>query len=280
MKVGDLRALLEAHGLAPQGRFGQNFLIDPALLTAIPQDAGVQVGEAVLEVGPGVGSLSRSLLDAGARLCAVEIDHGLAALLRQRFSADLAEGNFQLVEGDALASQERFHPEVEAWWAEQAAPPRLVANLPYAISGPFLARLPGRPMLGATLLLQREVAQKAAGPGSQGEWSPLAIRLALAFHTRLGRKLPPQVFWPRPSIQSAFLHLEPKADALVPEQEARLAAVLKIAYAQRRKRVLGRLRASQAGEWADALTELGVEEGARPGALAPEIWREALKRLS
>jgi 16S rRNA (adenine1518-N6/adenine1519-N6)-dimethyltransferase len=280
MKVGDLRALLEAHGLAPQGRFGQNFLIDPALLAAIPQDAGVQVGEAVLEVGPGVGSLSRSLLDAGARLCAVEIDHGLAALLRQRFSTDMTEGRFQLVEGDALASHERFHPEVEAWWAEQATPPRLVANLPYAISGPFLARLPGRPMLGATLLLQREVAQKAAGPGSQEEWSPLAIRLALAFHTKLGRKLPPEVFWPRPSIQSAFLHLEPKADALAPDQEARLAAVLKTAYAQRRKRVLGRLRASQAGDWADALTALGVEEGTRPGALTPEIWREALKRLS
>lgn len=280
MKVGELRALLEAHGLRPQGRFGQNFLIDPALLAAIPTDAGVEPGESVLEVGPGVGSLSRALLDHDARLCAVEIDHGLAALLRQRFATDIANGSFQLVEGDALASHERFHPEVESWWAAQSQAPRVVANLPYAISGPFLARLPGRPLAGATLLLQREVAQKASGPSGQEEWSPLAIRLHLAFQTSLGRKLPPEVFWPRPSIQSAFLHLAPRQNALPMAQEQRLAKVLKHAYSQRRKRLLSRLRAGELGDWADALTALGIGEDIRPGAVPPEVWREALERLS
>lgn len=280
MKVGDLRALLEAHGLAPQGRFGQNFLIDPALLATIPCDAGVQPGEAVLEVGPGVGSLTRGLLDAGARVCAVEIDHGLAALLRERFAAELADGRLLLVEGDVLAPAEAFHPEVEAWWQVQESAPRVVANLPYAISGPFLARLPGRPLAGATLLLQREVAVKAAGPADGGEWSPLALRLHLAFETQVGRRLPPEVFWPRPQVQSAFLHLQPRADAPpAPALEA-LARVLKPAFAQRRKRLLGRLHAAGFGDWAAELEGLGVAAEARPGEVGPGLWRAALDRLS
>ena len=200
MKKGDLRALLELHGLRPQSRFGQNFLVDPALLRRIPEDAGVLTGDFVLEVGPGAGALTMELLRLGAKVCAVELDRGLAALLRERFSAELSDGQLVLIEGDALSKNERLNPDVEEWWSSLPSAPRLVANLPYSISGPFLARLPGRELLGATLLLQREVAEKAAGPVTGGEWSPLSIRLSLAFTARVGRRLPPEGFWPRPSI--------------------------------------------------------------------------------
>ena len=276
MRLGELRALLEAHGLRPNPRFGQNFLVDPALLTSIPGDAGVVAGERVLEVGPGAGALTAELLRVGAQVLAVEVDHGLAGLLRERFADALADGSLQLLEDDVLAAHERFAAEVEAWWGA-GPPPRLVANLPYAISGPFLGRLPGRPLLGATLLLQREVARKACG--LDDGWSPLGVRLALAFHTRVGRRLPPEVFWPRPQVDSAFLHLEPRADAPGAAADARLHAALRVAYAQRRKRLLPRLRKAEPA-WAEALVALGVGEDARAEEVAPETWHRALHALS
>ena len=110
-------------------------------------------------------------------------------------------------------------------------------------------------------------------------WSPLAVRLALAFHARVGRRLPPQVFWPRPQVDSAFLHLEPRAAAPDAAADRRLAEVLRAGFGQRRKRLLTRLRASHP-DWAAALAAAGVGADDRPGALPPEVWRTALQALS
>lgn len=275
MKRGELRALLEAHGLSPRQMFGQNFLIDPALLAAIPSDAGVQPGERVLEVGPGAGALTRELLNAGARVYAVEIDAGLVELLRERFAAELQSGELQLLHADVLAADESLHAEVEDWW-QSGTPPRVVANLPYAISGPFLARLLGRPLLGATLLLQKEVAEKAA---SRTETGPLPIRLGQHFEAHVGRKVPAQVFWPRPKVDSAFLQLRPRQDAPGPEVDAALRRLVREAFAQRRKRLLGLLGKS----WPEAVTcleGLGVAKDARAEEVAPEIWRKAAQELA
>ena len=280
MRLQELKALLAEHGLAPQPRFGQNFLVDPALLAAIPLDAGLEAGERAIEIGPGAGALTERLLAAGALVTAVELDHGLARLLRARFAVELAAGRLELLEGDALGPQESLHPALEERWAAEAArgaPPRLVANLPYSISGPFLARLPGRPLAGATLLLQREVADKACGPEG-GEWSPLAIRLALAFEAERGRRVPPEVFWPRPQVDSAFLHLRPRPDAMPAAALTALAPVLRAAFGQRRKALLARLDRDQPA-WAAALRAAGVGERARPGELGPEIWSAAWSRL-
>ena len=278
MKLGELRDLLAAHGLRPNPRFGQNFLVDPALLSRIPEDAGVEVGDSVLEVGPGAGSLTCELLKAGAKVVAVELDHGLLRVMRERFEDELEDGRLTLIEGDILGPHETMHAEVEAWWEGLERPPRLVANLPYAISGPFLGRLPGRKILGATLLLQREVADKAAGPAAKEEWSPLSIRLHFAFEAQTGRRLPPEVFWPRPKIDSAFLQLRPKSTALAAASERALNEVLRFAFGQRRKTLLGRLR-KEYPLWADALEAEGVDSKARPGAIAPAIWRAALERV-
>ena len=182
-----------------------------------------------------------------------------------------------MLEGDALGPRESLHPELEREWSQAEHPPRLVANLPYAISGPFLGRLPGRALAGATLLLQREVAEKAAG-AVDGEWSPLSLRLALAFMPTVGRRVPAEVFWPRPQIESAFLHLLPRADAPAAEQLALLVPVLRAAFGQRRKRLLPRLE-RDFPEWAAALILAGVGRDERPGELTPAHWLTALREL-
>ena len=102
MKKNELRALLEARGLRPNSRFGQNFLIDEALLARIPDDAGVKAGDTVLEIGPGAGALTEELLKVDAKVLAVEIDHGFADLLRVRFDSQLDSKQLTLIEGDAL----------------------------------------------------------------------------------------------------------------------------------------------------------------------------------
>ncbi len=272
MRLSELKALLAAHGLAPQARFGQNFLVDPALLAAIPGDAGVAAGERILEVGPGAGALTRELLGRGAQVYAVEVDHGLCQLLRKRFAGEIEERRLCLLEADVLASGERFHPEVESWWGT-GAPPRVVANLPYQISGPFLGRLPGRALAGATLLLQREVADKAAGRADAG---PLPVRLELSFHLRLGRRLPPSVFWPRPRVDSAFLHLQRRSDAPSAPEDRCLAGVLKLAYSQRRKHLLKRLQTVYP-EAAGHLRGAGISDQARAAEVTANLWLQAAR---
>lgn len=277
MKLGELKALLQARGLAPRHHLGQNFLIDPALLAAIPKDAGVQAGQPVMEVGPGYGALTESLLHAGARVLAVELDRGLASWLRERLAPAMEAGHLQVVEGDVLGDRGRFHPEVEAWW-DRNQTPLVVSNLPYGISGPFLSRLPQRSLLGACLLLQREMAERAAAATRGGALSPLAVRLSLRFEVQLGRKVPRQVFWPRPEVESSFLHLRPRQDGLQSAEDQALEPVLRFAFGQRRKRLLPRLR-REFPQWAALLESLGVEEEWRPEKISAKLWMQALKGL-
>ncbi|MCH2112397.1 MAG: hypothetical protein MK213_06025 [Planctomycetes bacterium] len=221
-------------------------------------------------MGPGAGALTEQLLAAGAQVLAVEIDYGLADWVEERFGN---HPNFSLVRGDVLDSQERFHPEVEAWW-DQGPPPRIVSNLPYAISGPFLGRLPGRALKSATILLQKEVAEKAAG-SSMG---PLPLRLALGFECTVGRRLPPEVFWPRPQVASAFLELTPLPQPLTYQQDRTLAEILQIAFGQRRKRLLGRLKKTHP-EAAEHLIQSGVAHDARPEEVPAHIWEQLARSL-
>jgi len=274
MKRGELQAMLTSRGLRPNQRFGQNFLVDPALLQAIPQDADVQVGDSVLEIGPGAGALTAALLAAGANVFAVELDHGLFSWLEETFADVITSGQLQLVQGDALGKDPLLHLAVEEWWSRHPQA-KVVANLPYSISGPFLGRLPGRPMQGACLLLQKEMAEKAVGTTGKAV-GPLSIRLELSFNAQMGRKLPPEVFWPRPKVDSAFLHLQPRLDAPHQAEQFLLKEMLTGAFQQRRKKVLPRLAATYPLA-ADALAQAGVTPGDRPEMVSPSLWLAAVR---
>ena len=270
----ELRTTLEQLGLKPNKRLGQNFLVDPALLDVIPGDAQVKPGDRVLEIGPGMGGLTRRLLAEGAQVMAVEIDRGLVGFLRDSFASELSSGEFHLVEGDALAPEEKFHAAVEGWWAA-GSQPRVVANLPYSISGPLLGRLASRPCGQSLLLLQKEVARKAvAGVGKEG-YGPLAIRLSFRFRAKLGRSVPADVFWPKPNVNSSFLHLLPLPN-VEKSEDALFRLVLSHAFGQRRKRLLPRLDKSYP-EVASRMRALGISDNARPETISPAVWWEAVK---
>ena len=162
MTLTEIRAALDSRGLRPLKQLGQNFLHDQNLARWIAERAveGVVSGATVVEIGPGLGALTESLVGGDLKVIAVEKDRGLCVFLRERFTAEIAGGGFDLREGDALETLPRL----------EVAPVVVCGNLPYYISTPLLMeclRLPGRPAR-LLFLVQREVGQRLAGlPGSK-----------------------------------------------------------------------------------------------------------------
>ena len=253
-------------------RFGQHWLTDASVLDRIVAAAEIAPGERVLEVGPGRGALTERLLATPlATLLAVELDRDLVAGLRQRFGH---EPRLQLLEGDALTL-----PLVPP---EGAAPQKVVANIPYNITGPLLERLVGRldrpvlpPYQRLVLLVQQEVGERIrAAPGSSA-YSALSVRLQLLARCSAICAVPPRCFSPPPRVMSEVILLEPlPPEQLLPPQRARqVESLLRRCFAARRKM----LRNSLAGllpddQLAELAAAAGVELSQRPQELAPQRW--------
>jgi 16S rRNA (adenine1518-N6/adenine1519-N6)-dimethyltransferase len=198
---------LAAHGLKPLHRFGQNFLIDQAALDALLRAADAGPGTRIVEVGPGTGVLTAPLLDAGATVLAVEIDHGLARILRDT----LVPRGLQLIEGDALASKTQLHPAIVAF-AAAAGPWKLVANLPYDVALPVIldaVALP-TPPTAVVVTIQREAAERLVAKPGDDAWGATSTVLQAAGIARIIRHLGPACFMPRPRVDSSILHWVPE----------------------------------------------------------------------
>lgn len=264
--ASEIKELLASRGLAPRKNLGQNFLIDKNLLAKLVERAGIGRGERVLEVGPGTGTLTETLLDAGARVLAIELDRGLAELLRERLGP--REG-FTLIEGDCLASKRRLNEEALAALGDERF--KLVANLPYGAATPLmldlLVRRPG--CLGMWVTIQREVAERlAAQPGTKA-YGPISVIAQLLGRVAVIGKLPPECFWPRPDVTSAFVELLPRDDAPDIDRGAFADAVTQL-FTTRRKQ-LGAVAGKAACEAA------GIEPTQRVEGLSPQqvlsLWR-------
>ncbi|MFI6328920.1 16S rRNA (adenine(1518)-N(6)/adenine(1519)-N(6))-dimethyltransferase RsmA [Micromonospora chersina] len=264
----EIRELAARLGVSPTKKLGQNFVHDPNTVRRIVTTAGLAPDDVALEVGPGLGSLTLALLPVAAHVHAVELDPALAAALPEtaaRFAGPDA-ARLTVHPGDAL--------RVTAGDLADPAPTALVANLPYNVAVPvvlhLLAELPS--LRHGLVMVQKEVADRlVAGPGSKVYGIP-SVKLAWYARSRAAGKVPPNVFWPVPNVDSglvAFTRREPpRAD--VPRKA--VFAVVDAAFAQRRKT----LRAALAG-WAGgadraaaALTAAGVDPGARGESLTVE----------
>jgi 16S rRNA (adenine1518-N6/adenine1519-N6)-dimethyltransferase len=224
---------LKAAGLQADKSFGQHFLLDLNLCRKIVRIAEVANGETVLEIGPGPGGLTRTLLAAGARVVAIEQDRRFAALLEPL--AEAAEGRLKIVYADALTADEA---------ALAGAYASIVANLPYNVGTPLLIKwLTGawRPAR-LTLMYQLEVASRiVAAPGS-ADYGRLAVIVQALAEARIALKLPARAFTPPPKVDSAVVRIDPRADPPADALIEVLQRVTAAAFGQRRKMLRSSLK--------------------------------------
>lgn len=260
-----VRALLDAWGVRPRRTWGQNFLIDGNIRRIVIEAAEVRSGNRVLEVGPGLGVLTEALLEAGARVTAVEKDPLLCRHLRARFgSADA----FELIEGDALDQ-----------WRLWAGPvfDRLVSNLPYAVGSRVLveAFLAERPPSRMVVTVQKEVAERLAAPEGSKDYGLLSVAARLRYAVRTVKRVGPRCFWPPPTIDSAVVALCLRDDAPDVEAVRRTHQLAKQAFAQRRKQLVaifapaGRDARAPVEQW---LAQAGRHPHERPEVIDPDGW--------
>ncbi len=260
--AGEVRSIADRWGIRPTKQWGQNFVVDANTVRRIVRLAGLQPSDVVLEVGPGVGSLTLGLLAAGTHVVAVEIDPVLAEALPDTVARLQPESidRLTVLAADAL----RIHDLPRS-------PDALVANLPYNVSVPVVLHLLETfPSLGTGLVMvQAEVADRlVAAPGSRTYGVP-SVKLAWFARAERAGSVPASVFWPVPRVESglvAFTRHDPPSSTA---SRAEVFAVIDAAFAQRRKTLRAAL-AGWAGSAADAervLIAAGVDPGARGESL-------------
>ncbi len=202
--LSEIRALLYERGLHPKHRLGQNFLHDKNILAKLIDAADLQPGELVLEIGPGTGTLTEALLDAGARILACEIDSDIASIIEDRLS-----GRVQLICGDCLDSHRRLSCEIVSALGDQ--PFKLVANLPFQIASPLLCTIliHHRSCIGQYVTIQKEVADRLLAEPSTKEYGPLTIIVGALADVKRICTVKPSCFWPQPKVESAMVSIFP-----------------------------------------------------------------------
>ncbi len=273
-----LRALQASGRLRPNPALGQNFLVEERLLERIVSAADIQPGDRVLEIGPGIGSLTHFLLETGARISCVELDAALAVLLGERF-ADMPASRFDLAVGDFL--RYNFDPG----GGVDPGAFRIVANLPYYLTSEAVARVLTRlpAFRCAVFTIQKEAAERLGrGPGSKS-YGPLSCLVRWMGAWRVLFPVPKSAFSPIPDVESVVVRLDPDP-ARFSDPDRRLAffAFLQQAFSSRRKTLANSLAASGAhGSRIRVHDLLGpAASAARAEDLSPDILHDLFLRLT
>lgn len=259
----EIRQFCREHGLKLNTDLGQHFLLDRSVLESIVEAAELEPGDTVVEIGPGIGVLTRELVKSAGLVTAIELDDRMIPLLR-RFMEETSSrkphhANLTVIQGNALHV------------AMPDKPYKVVANIPYHITSPLLRHLflesSVRPS-SLTLLIQREVAEKICDRKDAGM---LTILVGLFGAPRIVTRVPPSAFLPPPKVDSAVLHIavfpQPLADA---ETIDRLFTLTKIAFGQKRKMLRNTLGAFHGGM--ERLSALSIDPMRRPQTLSVEEW--------
>ncbi len=275
-----VRDLLARHGLRPDKRLGQHFLIDANILAKILDAAELSAADAVLEIGPGLGTVTRELAARAGRVVAVEVDRRLEPVLRETLAGRV---NVDLVFADALrADLSTLCPGGARSW-------KAVANLPYYITGPLLARLlehgapdgrpPGR-FSHAVVMVQEEVARRfTARPGTKAYG---AMSLLVQYHAEVEpvTRVSPTCFFPPPEVSSAVVRLRIRSAPPVEADPRVLFGVIRAAFAQRRKSLRNALTGGGGPARAEAiLGAAGIDPARRGETLSLEEFSRIARLL-
>jgi 16S rRNA (adenine1518-N6/adenine1519-N6)-dimethyltransferase len=272
-----VRAVLARHRLLARRDLGQNFLVDEAMAARLAELAGVEAGETVIEIGAGLGALTRALAARAARVIAIEIDAGLVRALR---AERLLPDNVELLHADALSVD----------LAALARPPaRLVGNLPYSVASPLLRRLLDLRgvLVDWSVMLQREVAARVLAREGSRDYGSLAVLHALAARVEKRAEFAPGLFHPMPRVRSSFLRIMPLAPPRLAAGElGAVERVVRAAFSKRRKTLANALRGSElALDGGPAALEallrgLGIDPRARAESLSPERLLQLSRALA
>lgn len=286
MNVSALREMLDRHGLRLSRDLGQNFLVDADFAAELARRAGAEDSTFIIEVGTGLGVLTRALATRCRRVRTVEIDSGLVRALK---AEELLPSNVELVHADAREIDFR------AWLDEVEGPARIIANLPYSVATPLLRTfLDLRDRLEDwSLMLQKEVAERMVARCGERAYGSLSVLHGLTTQVDVVASLSAARFFPRPKVESSFVRIWP--DPKIELQKGELEAVERLAraaFSQRRKRVTNGLRRIAERQWPmlepiearaeleSVLGEVGIDAGLRPERIEPEAWLALSRRLA
>ena len=272
--------LMASLGNIARKRFGQHWLKDESILDKILAAAELEVDDRVLEVGPGQGALTLRLLNSKASLVhAIELDRDLVNGLKRRFSN---YHQFSLREGDALSD-----PLLPV---DGIACTKVVANIPYNITGPLLGRLIGRLdkppetiYRRLVILLQKEVADRILAKAGSSKFSSLSVRIQLLAKCKNVCLVPPNCFKPAPKVYSKVIIIEPftKEESLGSDTARKVDTLLKTAFLSRRKMLRNSLSGLKCfSEISTAAKDVGISLQLRPQDLSPEKWIQLSQGLS
>jgi 16S rRNA (adenine1518-N6/adenine1519-N6)-dimethyltransferase len=251
----DPRRVLARHGLSPKKAFSQNFLVSRHVVEGIVRAIAPREGERVIELGPGLGTLTGSLLAAGARVVAVEKDREMIAVLREELGA---RGTLEVIEGDAAAVD----------LSQLAAGERvaLAGNLPYAITGGIVRNLcdHAASLSRAVIMVQKEVRDRLIARPDTGEYGALTVFVQARFDVKPVLKVPAGAFHPPPKVESAVVMLVPREVPRAEETEA-FRTVVRSAFQARRKTLRNALAQAVGTQRAEAALAAAGIDGRRRG---------------
>ena len=273
--------IIQKYGFVFQKKFGQNFLIDPHVLDKIIRAAGITKEDFVLEIGPGIGTMTQYLAEAAGSVCAVEIDKNLIPIL----SETLAD-----YENVSILNEDILKVDVAALAREKngGRPIKVVANLPYYITTPIIMGLfeSHVPLKSITVMVQKEVAERMkSGPGSK-DYGALSLAVQYYAEAYLAANVPPNCFMPRPKVGSAVIRLTCHKEPPVQVKDEKLMfRLIRASFNQRRKTLANSLGNSPEirftkEEIGAALAAMGLSSTLRGEALNLEQFARLADRLA
>jgi 16S rRNA (adenine1518-N6/adenine1519-N6)-dimethyltransferase len=259
----ELRSLLERHGVRASKALGQHFLADPNTARRIIRFAGIAPGDDVVEVGPGVGSLTVALDAAGARVLAVELDQHLLPVLHEVLGARPVE----VVQGDAMTVEWPHLLRRSTRWA-------MVSNLPYNVATPVVVRaLERAPMIDRMLVMvQREVGERLAAPVGTRAYGAVTVKVAYYADASIVGVVPPTVFMPRPNVESALVRISRRPPPVDVQQPGFMFDLVRAGFATRRKTLRNALGDVLGPRTAAVLEAAGIDPNRRAETLDLHDW--------
>lgn len=234
MNKHELAFLMTSLGMSPSKKMGQNFLVDENFLDWMGREAKIQPGDRVLEVGPGFGALTSKLMAGGAELVSIEFDRKLCEWLKKHY----VPKGLRLVEGDACRT------DVASIFGK-GVPFRFISNLPYSCGSVMIAKLLELETLPTDMMvmLQKEVAQRLTAPADGADYNSLSVRAQVSYAVEIIKGVPPNVFHPKPEIDSAVLRFRQRQQVPSHKERVLLSQLSRVAFSKRRKKMFKQIAA-------------------------------------